>query len=503
MHDRTVRVTIDSGTIEGFTRDGVHRWRAVPYARPPVGRWRYRAPQPVQPWRGVRFCHGFAYCAPQERKYTMLSVGKYQPAGEDCLTLNVVAPEHPTGEQLPVMFFIHGGGYLMGSSATSIYDGAALARRGCIYVSVNYRLGALGCIDLSSLSTSEHPIDGNLFLQDLVAALRWVQTNIATFGGDPTNVTIFGESAGAHAVSTLLAVPPAAGLFSHAIAESPASGMVRAPEIATRYAEQFAGLLGASPAEGAAALMSAGTSTLLEAFNELIARASADILGAFPAGPAYGTEFLPEDPVVAMREGTAHRIPLIVGSNADEGRLFTRFMQLLPTNEAMIEKVLANTAAGTRDRIVAAYPGYPNSSAACIRLGGDFAFGSAVWDIAEAHANHAPTYVYRYDYAPRTLDLAGLGATHAMELLAVFDVYRTGFGSVLTAGFDRRSATRVSNDIQNRWRAFARDGIPGEGWPQYVPADRAVMVFDRHSHLEYDPRAEQRRAWEGFAFVTN
>lgn len=114
-------------------------------------------PQPVQPWRGVRYCHGFTYCAPQERKYTMLSVGKYQPMGEDCLTLNVVTPENHTGEPLPVMFFIHGGGYIMGSSATPIYDGAALARRGCIFVSANYRLGALGCFDVSTLATAEHP----------------------------------------------------------------------------------------------------------------------------------------------------------------------------------------------------------------------------------------------------------------------------------------------------------------------------------------------------------
>lgn len=129
---------------------------------------------------------------------------------EDCLTLNVVAPESPVDEgPLPVMFFIHGGGYIMGSSATPIYDGVALARRGCVFVSVNYRLGALGCLDLSALSTPEHPIDGNLYLADLLLALRWVQENIAVFGGDPDNVTIFGESAGAQAVATLMAVPAA------------------------------------------------------------------------------------------------------------------------------------------------------------------------------------------------------------------------------------------------------------------------------------------------------
>ena len=138
MHEHTVRATINSGTVEGFTRGGVNRWRSIPYARPPVGRLRFRAPQPAQAWPGVRYCHGFAYCAPQQRKYTMLGVGKYQPMSEDCLTLNVVAPESHGDEPLPVMFFIHGGGYILGSSATPLYDGGALARRGCVYVSVNY-----------------------------------------------------------------------------------------------------------------------------------------------------------------------------------------------------------------------------------------------------------------------------------------------------------------------------------------------------------------------------
>ena len=157
----------------------------------------------------------------------MLGVGRYQPMSEDCLTLNVVTPETAIAEPLPVMVFIHGGGYFMGSSATPLYDGAALARRGCVYVSVNYRLGALGCLDLSSLSTPEITIDSNLYLRDLVLALRWVRDNIAEFGGDPGNVTIFGESAGACITATLLAVPAAEGLFARAISESPASGLVR------------------------------------------------------------------------------------------------------------------------------------------------------------------------------------------------------------------------------------------------------------------------------------
>jgi para-nitrobenzyl esterase len=136
-----------------------------------------------------------------------------------------------------------------------------------------------------------------------------------------------------------------------------------------------------------------------------------------------------------------------------------------------------------------------------VRLGGDFAFGTATWQVAEAHSRHAPTYVYRYDYAPRTLQWSGLGATHAMELLAVFDTYRTRLGSLLTAAADQRSARRVSRDVQRRWRAFGRTGVPGEDWPLYTADQRAVRVFDRKPRIEFDPDVDRRQAWEGFSLA--
>ena len=500
MHERTIRLTVDSGTIEGFTRDGVHRWRSVPYAQPPVGPLRYRAPVPVQPWPGVRYCHGYTNCAPQQRKYTLLRPGRFQPMSEDCLTLNVVTPETATDGPLPVMFFIHGGGYILGSAATPIYDGAALARRGCVYVSVNYRLGALGCLDLSSLSTPDQPIDDNLFLRDLVLALHWVQNNIGVFNGDPDNVTIFGESAGAHAVATLLAVPAAKNLYHQAISESPTSGMASTPAVAAEFAADFVEALGSAVGDAATAVRMARPGELVDALDHLLMHAMKEMRGAFPVGPTFHTEYLPTDPLVAMRDGTAHRVPLIVGTNAEEGRLFTRFLQLLPMTESTIELLLSDSDVESRDRITGAYPGYPSPSA-CIRLGADFAFGTAAWQIADAHGRHAPTYVYRYDYAPRTFQWSGLGATHATELLAVFDVYRTRFGALMTAAADRRSARRVSNNVQNRWRAFSRSGVPGDGWPAYTPADRPVMVFDRRSRLVHDPDADRRLAWEGFSFA--
>jgi para-nitrobenzyl esterase len=203
-----------------------------------------------------------------------------------------------------------------------------------------------------------------------------------------------------------------------------------------------------------------------------------------------------------MRTGAAHPVPLIIGNNAHEGRLFTRWLKLLPTNEAMIEGLLGGLEPEQRERITSAYPGYPDEGA-CIRLGGDFAFGTAAWQIAEAHSTHAPTYRYRYDYAPRTLQIAGLGATHATELFAVFDVYRTRFGSLLTAVADGRSARRVSDDVQTRWREFSRTGVPGDDWPAYTHSDRAVMVFDRRSRVVHDPHAERRVAWEGFTLATS
>ena len=345
------------------------------------------------------------------------------------------------------MVFIHGGGYILGSSATPIYDGAALARKGCVYVSVNYRLGALGCLDLSSLSTRDVTIEDNLFLRDLVMALRWVRDNIAAFGGDPDNVTIFGESAGAQAVATLLAVPAAKGLFAQAISESPASGMVGTPDVRAEYAEQFAALLGVQQEDAAQALMAARPADLVNALDELIKHAQRDMLGAFAVGPTSGTDYLPLDPV----RGHAHRRGAPRAAHRRQQR--PRGQAVHPLAQAAADErsddrtLLGGLEPEQRERITAAYPGYPDA-AACIRLGGDFAFGTAAWQIAEAHSIHAPTYLYRYDYAPRTLHWSGLGATHATELFAVFDVYRTRFGSLLTAAADGRSARRVSDDVQ-------------------------------------------------------
>ena len=211
------------------------------------------------------------------------------------------------------------------------------------------------------------------------------------------------------AVVTLLAVPAAKGLFRQAISESPAAGMARSQEVAARFADRFAAADSApGRADAAHALMYASPAILVTALDSLIERTAAEMLGAFPVGPSFGDDVLPLAPMEAMRTGQAHPVPLIVGTNADEARLFTRFLTLLPTSEHKIEALLAGAGAAMRDRIIEAYPDYPARSA-CIRIGGDFVFASAAWQVADAHATVAPTYVYRYDYAPRPLHWVGDG----------------------------------------------------------------------------------------------
>ena len=162
--------------------------------------------------------------------------------------------------------------------------------------------------------------------------------------------------------------------------------------------------------------------------------------------------------------------------------------------------MLAHSPPEVRQRVLAAYPHYPHPKA-CVQFGGDMIFNTAAWQIAEAHAKLAPTYVYRYDFAPRTLHWTGFGATHATELLAVFGIYRSRVGAVLTAGVDQRAAVKVSHQVQTRWHEFARTGVPGDDWPVYNSVERPVLVFDRHTHVEYDPHPHRREAWAEFALT--
>ncbi|MFF3569641.1 carboxylesterase/lipase family protein [Nocardia jiangxiensis] len=489
-------ISTADGVVRGHRGRHVVRWRSIPYAAAPVGELRFRAPQPVQPWQGVRDVTEFGFAAMQHRSGARIGPRTTQPTGEDCLTLNVVAPAEPSATPRPVMVFIHGGAYLIGTSALSLYSGTRLAVRGdVVVVSINYRLGAFGYVDFSEFSTPERPFDSNLGLRDQVAALEWVQRNIAAFGGDPNNVTIFGESAGAHAVLSLLATPAAGGLFHRGIAQSAPADWAITAEQARLFARTCVEKLGATPENAAQALGEASANDIRKAVESRLGKWTRQYPGTFATSPVVDGEYLPEAPIDAIVNGTAHRLPLIIGTNRDEATLFTRFDDTLPTTPERMRKVLTGSE-GAEARITAAYPGYPAPKTA-VRAGGDFVFWRPSLEVMAGHSRYAPTYAYRFDFAPRAVRLAGFGATHALDLIPVFGGVDSAIGRALTAAGGRRGFRAVQREFQDNWLAFARTGTPLSSWPEYSEQRRTTRVIDSPPRLEVDPDKSKRLAWEG------
>ncbi|WP_019932753.1 carboxylesterase/lipase family protein [Nocardia sp. BMG111209] len=488
--------TVD-GVVRGVAGRRVLRWRSIPYAAAPIGELRLRAPQPVQPWSGVRDAAEFGSVAPQHWVGARIGARQVLPIGEDCLTLNISAPPNPSSTPRPVMVFIHGGGYTFGTGSLRLYSGARLAlRRDVVVVSINYRLGAFGYLDFSEFSTPARPFDSNLGLRDQVAALEWVQRNIAGFGGDPDNVTVFGESAGAHAVVTLLTTPSAAGLFHRAIAQSAPADWVLNPVESRTFARRVLDKLGVAPEDAAAALESVGTDQLRHAMERALGGVLRRQPGSFPIAPVVDGEFLPRPPLVAIDEGDAHAVPLIIGTNRDEATLFKRFDPSLPTTPEQLRQALARCGEDEENRIVAAYPGYPKSKVA-VRMGGDFTFWRPSVAVAQGHSRYAPTYMYRMDYAPPAARLAGLNATHALELIPVFGAVDSAVGRSFCATGGYRRWLSVQREFQENWLSFARTGTPLPSWPQYTEQRRATRIIDAPARVEVDPETAKRLAWEG------
>lgn len=499
-----------TGVVEGFQDGDVTRFRGIPYARPPVGQLRLRSPRPALPWNGVLPCRDWKSAASQRRIFVPLTAGRFQQVSEDCLTVNVTVPQVGSNDVHPVMFYIHGGAYILGSSSLSLYDGADLARNGCVFVSVNYRVGALGAMDLSSLSGEKHRIDSNLYLRDLVLALEWVRDNIAAFGGDPANVTIFGESAGAHCVQMLLSVPSAAGLFHRAICQSTAAGMIHTADEAAANAQLFARILGTEGRPPGEAVRTATPRALVRATHRLLAAKTSEAAFSLGVGPSIDGDILPAHPVTMMERGQAHHVPLIVGYNAEEVRLFnrilTRIMGLAAIDASAVDGMLNGLSAVDAKRVLDAYADHgaaQRSKGAVVAIISDAMFGSESWRVAQAHTRHSDTYFYRYDYAPQRLrHRLGPGAGHLTELFALFGLYKRRSGRLMAGRRDIAGALRVTEEVQRRWLQFARTGNPGIGWPAYDESRRQVLVFDTPSRIENDPNRIQRELWREVSAAT-
>jgi len=504
----TIKVT--GGLVRGVREGSTFVWRGIPYAAPPVGPLRFRAPQPVPRWNGVREAASFGPVATQAYRGQFRGVGPGVPSGEDCLSVNVMTPAAtPARRNRPVMVFIHGGGYSAGSSRDFSGDGAGFVGSGqVVYVSFNYRLGALGYLDFSRYSTPERPIESNLGLRDQVAALRWVHANIRAFGGDPGNVTVFGESAGGNAVTTLLATPSAKGLFARAIAQSSPPSSVYPAELAARWAEEFVDVVlheqgdrrsaaTMSRAEVAAVLDRTRATDLVNASLVLQTRTPDDYPGTFCLSPTVDGDFLPVHPMEAFRTGRAHRVPLIIGTNDREGSLFRGRIDILPRSVGRIRAMLEQAPPDSRRALLEAYPGL-SSGRASSDFAGDYAFWYPSVKVADFHSRFAPVHCYRFDVAPRLLRMIGLDATHGVEMYALFDQIDAPLPRAFTAIGGRQLYSRAGKRMRDNWLRFATRRPLPESWPAYTEKDRLTNIIGEVDYVASDPRGDRRRAWESF-----
>jgi para-nitrobenzyl esterase len=487
-------VTTRLGEMKGVDLDGCERYAGIRYAKAPVGARRFLPPEPVdEPWDGLYDATSFGASAPQA--VTAGSVGgvaREQVLDEDCLFLNVYTPQADDGAR-PVLVWIHGGAYTIGSG--DLYDGTSLVRRGdVVVVTLNYRLGVLGWTPLDHLDPKLTG-SGNNGLRDQIEALRWVRDNIAAFGGDPSNVTVFGESAGGGSVAAILCAPAADGLYHKAIIQSGAAN-ITVPATPGRYADEMLAALG-QPAGGIEALRAATTDELLAAQTKV---GLLEKLGKDAEHPIDGSGDGPHpiiDGVVvtrgfaeALAEKGAANVPLIIGTNADEGTLFGMLLPKDVSDEDLVRSV--GPSAPDPAAVVAAVKAAATGRPPLVDLMTDAVFRIPSLRGADAQAaTGVPVWVYLFTW--RTPVFGGmLGATHALEIPFVWDMVREPAWSFLVGD---EPPLHIADAMQDAWLSFARTGKPGADWPEYDTDRRPTMEFGAEVRVVDDPGRDLRRAW--------
>jgi para-nitrobenzyl esterase len=464
------QVHTDSGTIIGVPEGGLNIYKGVPFAAPPLGDLRWRPPAPPPRWTGSKKADTFAAACMQEG---VSMPGEAPPTiSEDCLYLNIWAPRSRARKGLPVIVWIYGGGYRNGSASMPLYWGDRLAHKGVIIVTIAYRLGPLGFLALPELTReSPHQTSGNYGLMDQIAALEWVQRNIAAFGGDPHRVTIAGQSSGSISVSVLIASPRAKGLFERAIGES--GGLFEPLQLAPNY------LLTNAAKDGEKYAASLGA-TSLKQLRRLPALA---LLGGASAGgvthPVIEPMVLPMSPYEAFVSGRQNDVPLLIGSNAEEARALT---SVVDVKAATFDADIASSFGTLPPAIMAAYPHATDEQARTARLDleRDLRFGWDMWAWARLQATTGHGAVYYYSFRqkppfPAGSVYAGWGASHFAELWYAFD--HLDQEPWLWSAADRKLAEQMSM----YWTNFAKTGDPNEQglpvWPTFTDKDARVLYL--------------------------
>jgi para-nitrobenzyl esterase len=480
-------VEIAQGRLNGFAKEGVLRFNGIPYALPPAGARRWRPAEPPESWGGVRESARFADIAPQIMSAAdKLLGGTPGEQSEDCLYLNVWTTS--LAGKRPVMVWIHGGAFVTGAGTLGTYNGKFLASHGdVVVVTINYRLGAFGFLNLRDATDGKLPGTGTEGLSDQIAALIWVKENIAAFGGDPGNVTLFGESAGAMSVAALLAAPESQGLFHKAILQSGGGHTGRARGSSEKIARQFLDHLGTDPA-------SASQQAILAAQGEIIENA-----GRLPFAPTIDGDLLPVRPIARVREGSARGVAILAGTTMEEWKLFTAARpKLRLMNSDKLRRYTAGVAGEEHaDAILAAYAeGSPFERWNALMT--DCAFAVPAARLLEAQSAYAPTFAYRFDW--RSPLLGGvLGSCHALELGFVFGTYnRKLAGAFFGTG---AKADALSAAMMQSWARFAHTGDPAGAlsgpWPRYDATRRATMMLgDGDPHVVEAPDDHRRQVWD-------
>ena len=489
MDDPVVRIA--GGAVRGRLEGGVAVFRGMPFAQPPVGELRFAAPHPVPPWEGVREAGEFGPPPPQSRLTPILLPPPAPYADpDDWLTINVWSPSlggtaSASGHgALPVMVWIYGGAYRFGTAAQKSYDGRRLAERGVVIVTFNHRVGVEGFAQLPGMPA-------NRSLLDDVAALRWVRENIAAFGGDPGNVTVFGESAGAGAVAALLVMPSAAGLFHHAIAQS-FLGTFFSTALAADITEAIA----------AAAGIPATTETFAATGPERLAAASDAVvtrdhprwaqvtLSTVPFSPVIDGEVLPRAPWQALAAGTAWNVDLLTGHTRDEYRLFLELAGLRgKVTQEMADHAIDVFVSGDGEK--AYRTAYPEADPETLYelVFSDWLFRMPTLHLAQAHAaGGGRTFLYELTYS------AGpLGACHGMDVPLVFGVV-TELDQFLLGSESPEAVARLGELMRSEWTAFAATGDPG--WTPYAPGRRMTRIYDIEPDVVPYPEEASMHIWD-------
>jgi para-nitrobenzyl esterase len=504
-NDKTV-VDTKSGKLRGYYREGLYIFKGIPYVSSPVGERRWLSPQEIKPWEGVRQVQNYGATSPQNwspLNDIIPDLGIVEPRSEDCLYLNLWSPGLDDARR-PVLVWIHGGAFNIGSGSQSPYNASKLAMRGdVVVVTFNYRLGVFGFLRLDEVTKGGIPATGNEGLLDQIAALKWVRDNIAVFGGDPDNITIFGQSAGGVSIECLLTMAPARGLFHKAIIQSSLGETFGTPlSMAVKVVEQLLDILGLSPSD-VGAMRTLTVEQLLSADLEQRAKMASPGKGPVMTitTPVLDGKNIPDVPLEAIRGGCADNIPVLIGSTLDEFRLFgmlspdftkiseaemaKRCQTFIPAERvsgliAVYQKAMARRGADTS----------PAEIFSAIQT--DFMFRMPAIHFIEAQQRYAPTYNYLFTWESPVRG-GILGSCHAMDIGFVFGTHNDSFwGSGPTAD-------RLSANMQDAWLAFAQTGNPScerlGRWPVYGD-HRLTMFLGEDCHLEEAAYDKERRAWE-------